>query len=146
MYRVYGPEARSNVAHCVSMPLKILELSLKVSVANKQNPCLSGAASAVTDHLPRVSTSWAEIMVAESPDMTPLFDGLLTHEDGELGDEVADGDANSDLLDLDMDDERRKSIPPSRPNSPDHLAQTIRPLLLKTTCTRCTNEPQRSWA
>lgn len=91
-----------------------------MSVANKQDPCLSGAASTATDHLPRASASWAEMMEAESPDMPPLFEGLLTPEDGELGDEDADGDANSDLLDLDMDDEEEEdnSLFPAQQSRP----------------------------
>ncbi len=97
-------------AHCVSLPVKILERRLRVVVANKQDPCLSGAAtqSAVTDHLTRASTSWADMMEAESPDMPPLFEGLLTQEEGDPGDEDAEGNANSDLLDLDIDDEEEE--------------------------------------
>ncbi|KAI7790222.1 putative GAG protein [Triplophysa rosa] len=69
-------------------------------------------------------------MEAESLDMPPLFDGLLEQEEGEPGDEDAEGDANSDLLDLDMDDEEEEenSLFPaqqSRPPSTNDSASQI---------------------
>lgn len=72
--------------------------------------------------LPRATTSWADMMEAESPDMPPLFEGLLAQEEEGPCDEDRDGDANSDLLDLDMDDEEEEDnspfpIPQSRPPS-----------------------------
>lgn len=62
------------------------------------------------------------MMEAESPDMPPLFEGLLAQEEEGPCDEDRDGDANSDLLDLDMDDEEEEDnspfpIPQSRPPS-----------------------------
>ncbi|GAA6100729.1 uncharacterized protein LOC120726519, partial [Tachysurus ichikawai] len=108
-------------AHCASLPVKILERRLKVSVANQQDPCLSEAPSTGTAHLPRASKSWADMMEAESPDMPPRFDGLLMQVDDELGDEDADGDANSDLLDLGMDDEEEED------NSPFQVQQSRPP-------------------
>lgn len=95
-----------------------------MAVASKQDPCLSGAAtqSGTTGHLTRASTSWADMMEAESLDMPPLFEGLLTQEEGDLGDEDTEGDTNSDLLDLDMGDEEEEDrslfpVQQSRPPS-----------------------------
>ncbi|GAA6100205.1 uncharacterized protein LOC115772683, partial [Tachysurus ichikawai] len=52
------------------------------------------------------------MMEAESPDTTLRFDGLLMQVDDELGDEDADGDDNSDLLNLGMDDEEEEDNSP----------------------------------
>ncbi len=117
-------------AHCASLPVKILERRLRVAVANKQDPCLSRPAtqSLATEHLTRASTSWADIIEAESPDMPPQFEGLLTQGEGEPGDEDAEGDANFNLLDLDMDEEEDNFLFPvqlSRPPSANDLASQI---------------------
>ncbi len=69
-------------------------------------------------------------METESPDMPPLFEGLLMQEEGEPGDEDAEGDANSDLLDLDMDEEEEEdnslfAIQPSRPPSANDSASQV---------------------
>lgn len=71
-----------------------------MAVAEMQDPCLSGAAtqSVATDHLTRSTTSWANMMEAESLGMPPLFKGLLTQEEVELGDE--DGSAMLTLTPL----------------------------------------------
>ncbi|KAI5617058.1 hypothetical protein C0J50_23311, partial [Silurus asotus] len=109
-------------AHCASLPVRHLERRLRVAVANQQDPCLSGAAarSTVVEHQPRASTSWADMMEAESPVMPPLFDNLLAEDEERPCDE--DADANSDLLDLDMEDEDEDDSGPfpaqqSRPQS-----------------------------
>ncbi len=119
-------------AHCASLPVKILEKRLRVAVAKKQDPCLPGPAtqSSATEHLTRASTSWEDMMETESPDMPPLFEGLLMQEEGEPGDEDAEGDANSDLLDLDMDEEEEEdnslfAIQPSRPPSANDSASQV---------------------
>ncbi len=101
-----------------------------MAVANKQDPCLSGPAtqSLATEHLTRASTSWADMIEAESPDMPPQFEGLLTQGEGEPGDEDAEGDANFNLLDLDMDEEEDNFLFPvqlSRPPSANDLASQI---------------------
>lgn len=58
-----------------------------MSVVNKQDPCLSGAATqaAASDNLPRASMSWADMMEAKSLDMPLLLEDLLTQEGGEQG-------------------------------------------------------------
>ncbi len=99
-------------------------------VANKQDPCLSIPAtqSSATEHLMRASTSWEDMMEAESPDMPLPFEGLLKQEEGEPGDEDAVGDANSDLLDLDMDEEKDNflfPVQPSRPPSANDSASQV---------------------
>ncbi|KAI5607044.1 serine/threonine-protein kinase Nek4 [Silurus asotus] len=117
VHHVHGPEA-----HCASLPVKHLGRRLRVAVANQQDPCLSGAAarSTVVEHQPRASTSWADLMEAESPVMPPLFDNLLVEDEERPCDE--DADENSDLLDLDMEDEDEDDSGPfpaqqSRPQS-----------------------------
>ncbi len=57
-------------------------------------------------------------MEAESPDMPPLFEGLITQEEGEPGDEDAEGNANSDLLNLDEEEEEDNSLFPVQPSRP----------------------------
>lgn len=95
-------------SHCASMPEKILERRLRVAVTNSQDTCL--AAVTPTDvHQARAPMSWADMMESESPVMPPLFEEEL------LGDEVAECDANSDLLDMgDMEEEEEddSSFPP----------------------------------
>lgn len=62
-----------------------------------------------------------DMVETESPDMPPLFEGLLAQEGGEQGDKEAE---NSDLLNFSMDNEERKTIPSSPSNGLGHLAQT----------------------
>ncbi len=85
--------------------------------------------------------SWEDTMEAESPDMPPLFESLLMKEEGEPRDEDAEGDANSDLLNLDEDEEEEEdnslfAIQPSRPPSANDSV----------TCMRCASEPHQNWA
>lgn len=120
-----------------------------MAVANKQDPCLSGPAtqSSATEHLTRASTSRADMMEAESPDMPPLFEGLLTQEEGEPGDKDAEGDANSDLLDLDMDEEEDNSLFPvqqSRPPSANDSASQVDSNLHEV-CKRATAKLGLAW-
>lgn len=44
----------------------------------------------------------------ESPDMPPLFEGLLAQDKGKMGYEDKEDNADLDLLNLDMDDEEEK--------------------------------------
>ncbi len=123
-----------------------------MAVANKQDPCLSGPAtqSSAAEHLTRASTSWADMMEAESPDMPPLFEGLLTQEEGEPGDEDAEGDANSDLLDLYMGDEEEEDnslfpVQQSRPPSANDSASQVDSNLHKV-CKRAAAKLGLAWA
>lgn len=106
-------------SHCALMPEKILERRLRVAVANSQDPCLTAPTPKADVLQARAPLSWADMMDAESPVMTPLFEGL---DQGLLGDEDAECDANSDFLDMgDMEEEEDddSSFPPqqSRPSS-----------------------------
>ncbi|GAA6099879.1 uncharacterized protein LOC115772683, partial [Tachysurus ichikawai] len=67
------------------------------------------------------------MMEAESPETPPQFDGLLMQVDDELGDEDADGDTNSDLLNLGMDDEEEED------NSPFPVQQSRPPSMTDST-------------
>ncbi|XP_034564504.1 uncharacterized protein LOC117830473 [Notolabrus celidotus] len=115
-------------SHCESMPEKILERRLRVAVANRQDPCLSGATpkASTSTHQPRAEMDWATIMETDSPVMPPLFEELL---DLERGEEDAEDDANSDLLDLnEMEDEEDDSTFPtqhSRPPSASDAAPQV---------------------
>ena len=114
--------------HCASMPEKVLERRLRVAVSTKQDPCLSGTAPKATTstHLPRASSSWADMMDAESPEMPPLFEELLELEPGG---EDAEGDANSDLLDMDdMEDEEEDSTFPVEPSRPPSASDVVPPV------------------
>ncbi|KAL6465655.1 hypothetical protein MHYP_G00257880 [Metynnis hypsauchen] len=84
-----------------AQPQKIRERRLRVAIANGQDPYLprATAKATVSDHQPRVCTSWADMMEAEPQEVLPLFEDLLTQVEGELGDEDSDGMAKSDLLD-----------------------------------------------
>lgn len=113
--------------HCSSMPEKILERRLRVAVANSQDPCLSSpsAVAAGENHQPRASKSWADMMEEESSPMPPLFEGLMESRELERGLEETEGDANSDLLDLeDMEEEEDDVFPAqlSRPPSGADIA------------------------
>lgn len=83
--------------HCSSMPEKVLERRLRVAVGNSENPCLAATAPMPAVHQARASTSWADMMDAESTIMPLLFNDL---DHGELGNEDAECDAKSDLLDM----------------------------------------------
>lgn len=52
--------------------------------------------------------SWADMMEAKSLDMPLLFEDLLMQKGGEQGDEEAEDDANSDLLNFDMYNEEEE--------------------------------------
>lgn len=97
-------------------------------MANKQDPCLARTVMklAATDHLPQATTSWVDMMEAEYPDMPPLFEGLLTQDKGELGYEDAKDDAESDLLDLDIDEEEEehKSLFPAQQPRPPGMNES----------------------
>ena len=115
-------------AHCASMTEKILERRLRVAVANSHDPCLSGTTPKATSstHQPRATPSWADMMDEESSAMPPLFEDLL---EVEPGGEDAEGDAISDILDMDgMEDEEEDStfpIPQSRPPSATDTAPPV---------------------
>lgn len=116
--------------HCALMPEKILERRLRVAVTNSQDPCLSAATATSDICHPRASTSWADMMEEESPLMPPSFEDLLDQNVGEPGGEDAEGDADSDLLDLeDMDEEQEddSTFPPqqSRPPSGAEVAPLV---------------------
>ena len=66
-------------AHCTSMPEKILERRLRVTVATNQDPCLAGAPAiaSTSTHQSHATTSWADMMEAASPLVPPLFDDLI---------------------------------------------------------------------
>uniref|UniRef100_G3Q9M2 Uncharacterized protein n=1 Tax=Gasterosteus aculeatus TaxID=69293 RepID=G3Q9M2_GASAC len=106
---------------CKPMPEKIREGRLRVAASSKQDPCLSGTA-------PKASTSaylpWADMMDAESPEMPPLFDLELGP-----GGEDAEGDANSDLLDVDdMEEEEDDSTFPVEPPRPPSASDVVPPV------------------
>ena len=50
-------------AHCTSMPEKILERRLRVTVATNQDPCLAGAPAiaSTSTHQSHATTSWADM-------------------------------------------------------------------------------------
>lgn len=75
--------------HFASLPMKILKM--RVAEANKQDPCLSRAAtqSVATNHLILASTSWVDIMEDDLPSMLPLVEGLLMQKEGDQGDKDA---------------------------------------------------------
>ncbi|XP_041840350.1 uncharacterized protein LOC121639256 [Melanotaenia boesemani] len=113
-------------SHCASMPEKILERRLRVAVANSQDPCLAAATPKPDVHQPRVSTSWADLMDTESPVMPPLFDDL---DQGVLGDEDAECDADSDLLDMvDMEEEEEDDSFPPQQSRPPSGAEAAPPM------------------
>ncbi len=128
-------------AHCASLAVKILEKRPRVAVAKKQDPCLPGPAtqSSATEHLTRASMSWEDTMEAESPDMPPLYEGLLMQEEGEPRDEDAEGDANSDLLDLDEEEEEDNSLFAIQPSRPPSANDSV-------TCMRCASKLHQNWA
>lgn len=70
-----------------------------MAVTNSQDPCLAVASlqAATITHQPQVSRSWVDMMDDGSPEMPPMFEDLL---EGEPGGEEAEGNANSDLLDM----------------------------------------------
>ncbi|XP_054601035.2 uncharacterized protein [Nothobranchius furzeri] len=112
--------------HCSSMPEKIRERRLRVAVANGRDPGLGSGTPVDTgdNHQPRASTNWADMM-EEEPPLPPLFEGLVDSGLLEAGDDEAGGDANSDLLDLDMEEEEEDSTFPvqrSRPSSSTGVA------------------------
>ncbi|KAA8596052.1 hypothetical protein FQN60_011343 [Etheostoma spectabile] len=97
---------------------KILERQLRVAVANSDDPCLSETTLKVTTstYQPQATPSWADMMDEETPDMPPFQDLLEV----EPGCEDAEGNAISDLLDMDrMEDEENSTFPvqQSRPPS-----------------------------
>ena len=100
-----------------------------MAVANNQDPCLSGDTPAATAgaHQPRATTSWADMMEAEAPVMPPLFDELLK---GDPGCEDAEGDANSDLLDIydNMEEEEDDSTFPTPQSRPPSASETVPPV------------------
>lgn len=89
--------------HCLAMPRKIIERRLRVAVDSQQDPLLVWCFCkncGCCQHM-QATTSIADMMEAESPDMPPQFEGLLDQEEEGPCGEDAEGDANSDLLDLD---------------------------------------------
>ncbi|XP_077949128.1 uncharacterized protein LOC120812025 [Gasterosteus aculeatus] len=114
--------------HCEPMPEKIRERRLRVAASSKQDPCLSGTApkASTSTHLLRASSSWADMMDAESTEMPPLFEELLELE---LGGEDAEGDANSDLLDVDdIEEEEDDSTFPVEPPRPPSASDVVPPV------------------
>lgn len=110
--------------HCASMPEKILERRLRVAVANSQDPCLAQATpkSTADVRLSQASTSWADSMDSLSEEMPPLFDDLL---DADPGNEDAEGDASSDILEaVDMDDVEDDSTFPLAQSRPSSASET----------------------
>lgn len=102
----------------------------------------SHKATAATDHHMQATTSWVDMMEAESPDMPPLFEGLLTQEGEGMGDEDTEGDPNSDLLEIDLEEKVADNSHLSLLNSLGPLAQSTQHLRRIITCTRCVNEPR----
>lgn len=80
-----------------SMLEKILEMRLRVMVANIQDSWLMASAPKPDICQARPSKSWVDIMDTESTVMSPLFDKL---DLGELGDKDAGCKPNSDLLNM----------------------------------------------
>ncbi|XP_075948231.1 uncharacterized protein LOC142950206 [Anarhichas minor] len=111
--------------HCASMPEKTLERRLRVVVSNKQDPVLSGTTTKDT-HLPRAPSSWADMMDAECREIPPLFEGLL---DVEPGCEDAEGDANSDFLEMDdTEEEEDDSTFPLQQPRPPSASDAVSPM------------------
>ena len=78
-------------------------------MANIHGLCLSGTTPKGTNstHQPQATPSWVDMIDEETPDMPPLFEDLL---EVEPGCEDAEGDAISDLEDMDgMEDEEEDS-------------------------------------
>ena len=112
-------------AHCSAMSEKTLERRLRVAVAKagSQDPNLAAPATrATTDHRPRASCSWASQVdlseVQDGRDLPPLFgDEEFTELGGQCED--ADGDAGSDILELDdMEEGEDESTFPTQPSRP----------------------------
>lgn len=84
--------------------------------------------------------SWADMMEAESPEIPPLFEELLEVETG--FDEV-EGDANSDILDMDkmedVEDDYTSRVKESRPPSASDAASPVDSSLYKV-CKRVTSK------
>ncbi|XP_075948857.1 uncharacterized protein LOC142951249 [Anarhichas minor] len=107
------------------MPEKTLERRLRVVVSNKQDPVLSGTTTKDT-HLPRAPSSWADMMDAECREIPPLFEGLL---DVEPGCEDAEGDANSDFLEMDdTEEEEDDSTFPLQQPRPPSASDAVSPM------------------
>lgn len=91
---------------------------MAVANATSQDPNLaSTAAGATADHRPQAPGSWGDMMEeADVRDMPPLFEGLLDR--GDESDD-ADGEAGSDILDLDeMEEGEDESTFPSQDSRP----------------------------
>ncbi|KAK0152765.1 hypothetical protein N1851_005700 [Merluccius polli] len=116
--------------HCASMPEKILERRLRVTVATNQDPCLGGAtAKASTSvHQSQAATSWADMMEAVSPLVPPLFDDAILEAEPGTEDAEGGGDANFDLLDMDgMEEEEDDSTFPVQLSRPPSASDAVQP-------------------
>lgn len=109
-------------SHCMSMPEQILKMRLRVAAANNQDPCLSGATPKATASIHQPRGSWRKMKEADCPDMPPLFEKFL--------EEDAEGDANSDLLDM--------AETENKEDDPTFLQWTA-------ICTRSANELHPNW-
>lgn len=99
-----------------------------MAVANRQDPCLTAATpqTATITHQPPATREWSDLMADEPSEMPPLFEDLL---EGEPGAEDAEGDANSDLLDMDeMDEEEDDTTFPIKQSRPPSASDTAPPV------------------
>lgn len=129
--------------HCEPMPEKIRERRLRVAASSKQDPCLSGTApkASTSAHLPRASSSWADMMDAESPEMPPLFDC------SNWGRVVRTQRAMPTLTSLTWTTwKRRRMTPLFLSNHPDPLVHLMLSPQWTTTCMRSANGPRQNWA
>ena len=118
-------------AHCASMPEKILERRLRVTVATNQDPCLAGATAkaSTSAHQSQATTSWADMMEAASPLVPPLFDDIIFEAEPGAEDAEGDGDANSDILDMDgMEEEEDDSTFPVQLSRPPSASDAMQPV------------------
>ena len=82
--------------------------------------------------------SWADMMVAESPDVPLLLEDLPTQVQGEPIGENSEGDTSSDLFDMgDMEEDGLLHFPCRTAQTPP--VQPTQSLRLTVTCMRCAN-------
>ena len=96
--------------------------------ATNQDPCLAGATAkaSTSTHKSRETTSWADMMEAASPLVPPLFGEFL---DAEPGADDAEGDADSDLLDMDViEEEEDDSTFPVQQSRPPSASDAVQPV------------------
>lgn len=94
-------------AHCMTVPEKILERRLRVTVADSQDPCLPKATAQSSSHQPRARQSWATHDGGGVPGCASVLRGP---SGGATSLEEADSDADSDLLNLDETEEVEEPI------------------------------------